>query len=152
VVLRACVCVWCAARIIVQTHSISALEQLTKGLNFTRVYCPHVIRLRLMAYGTLYPGLIAFFVNLLRGDPVLGFDDNSSAEWFHEFRAGAKNRIIRIVLDVAVDSAIHGKSFIQVAQYMYREFGIVMVGVDVFGMYVMNPHRRFRFELRHVPV
>ena len=61
-----------ADRIVIQTHSTTAMDELTRGLGFRRAYCPHIIRLRLMAYGTFFPGLVSFFINLLRGDPFFG--------------------------------------------------------------------------------
>jgi hypothetical protein len=59
-------------RIVIQTHGTAAMEELTRGLGFRQAYCPHIIRLRLMAYGTVFPGLVSFFMNLLKGDPFQG--------------------------------------------------------------------------------
>ena len=83
-------------RIIIQTHSTGAMEELSKGLGFGRTYSPHIFRLRLMAYGTCYPGIMSWVMNLLRGDPFLEEDTATSTpmpEWYRAFRAGAQQRI-----------------------------------------------------------
>lgn len=83
-------------RIVIQTHSTGAMEELTRGLGFHRTYCPHVLRLRLMAYGTCYPGIMSWVMTLLRGDPFWEEDTAASTPmpgWYRAFRAGAQQRI-----------------------------------------------------------
>lgn len=83
-------------RIVIQTHSTGAMEELTRGLGFHRAYCPHVLRLRLMAYGTCYPGIMSWVMTLLRGDPFWEEDTAASTPmpgWYRAFRAGAQQRI-----------------------------------------------------------
>ena len=134
-------------RIVIQTHSTAAMEELTRGLGFRQAYCPHIIRLRLMAYGTVFPGLVSFFTNLLRGDPFHAGDDvGHQPEWFRAFRAGARQRVVRHQLLLPSDSPLKGRTFAEVARYLYRWFGIVMVGVEVNGVFLLNPHHYFRFQ------
>lgn len=83
-------------RIVIQTHSTGAMDELARGLGFRRTYCPHVLRLRLMAYGTVFPGIMSWMMNLLRGDPFLEEDKASRIsmpEWYRAFRAGAQQQI-----------------------------------------------------------
>ena len=133
-------------RIVIQTHSTLAMEELTRGLGFRRAYCPHIIRLRLMAYGTVFPGLVSFFMNLLKGDPLHGEDLGPQAPWYRAFRAGAQQRVVRYQLDCAPNSKLKGRTFAEVGRYMYRWHAVLMVGVEVNGVFLLNPHRCFRFH------
>lgn len=133
-------------RIVIQTHTTAAMEELTQGLGFRQAYCPHVIRLRLMAYGTVFPGLVSFFMNLLKGDPFRGDDVGHQPEWFRAFREGARQRVVRHQVLLPPDSPLKGRTFAEVARYLYRMFGIIMVGVDVNGVFLLNPHDNFRFQ------
>ena len=133
-------------RIVIQTHTTAAMEELTQGLGFRQAYCPHVIRLRLMAYGTVFPGLVSFFMNLLKGDPFRSDNEGHQPEWFRTFRAGARQRVVRHQVLLPPDSPLKGRTFAEVARYLYRMFGIIMVGVDVNGVFLLNPHHYFRFQ------
>lgn len=134
-------------RIVIQTHSTAAMEELTKGLGFRRAYCPHILRLRLMAYGCVFPGLVSFFMNLLKGDPFFQEDQGGGEPpWLRAFRAGARQRVVRHQVVLMPDSKLKGRTFAEAGRYLHRWFGIVLVGVEVNGVFLLNPHHYFRFH------
>jgi len=137
-------------RIIIQTHTATAMEELTRGLGFRHAYCPHIIRLRLMAYGVAFPGLLSFFMILLKGDPFGGEERTKEPEWFKAFRGGGRQRVVRHELAVVPDSPLESRTFAEVARYLYRRFGLVMVGLEINGVFLLNPHHYYRFHSSRV--
>lgn len=66
----------------------------------------------------------------------------NGTKWFEQVSRGASHRVVRTRVDVPVDSPLRGRTFAEVARFMYRTHQVVLVGVEIHGESSSYPRTR----------
>ena len=136
-----------SAPLFVQTVKQSSVSQIAPFLDPGRdvMISVEAARFRLLALSTVCPGAGTLLGNLLRSSNVLPDRENQEADaklagrrWFREYVNGCAYRIVRHTK--GLPRHLVGRRFIDVAEWLFRETGLVLMGVtSAKGSVRLNP-------------
>lgn len=135
------------APLFIQTVRQSSVSQIEPFLDPERdvVISVEAARFRLLALSTVCPGSGTLIGNLLRSSKVTDTRENQDSDemlggrrWFREYVNGCAYRIIRHTK--TMPKHLVGRKFIDVAEWMFRETNLVLIGITWHhGIVKINP-------------